>query len=461
MKTTTERIDSYLNKELDNYIKETSRLCAQPSVSATGEGIGACADLVVDMLESRGIQVRCFETSGNPIIVGRLEGVSERTLLLYNHYDVQPPEPLELWTTPPFEPTIRDGALFARGAADDKGEFVSRLAAVDAVRSAHGGKLPCGVLFVVEGEEEVGSPTVARFVRDHKDILRCHGGIWEFGGVDLNNRPELTLGYRGILAVEIAVETMVMDAHSGSAHMLPSAVWCLIRLLDNLKGTDERIQIEGFYSGARPPTKQDLELIEALPDKESWIREHLGVNEFVRGLSGKALKRAVFDPTCNIQGMSSGYLGEGMKTIVPAQAMAKIDFRLVPGQDPEDIFAKLRAHLDDHGYDDVEVSALAMMWPAKVEPDDPLVALTMSTAKAVYDKPSLIDPLIGGSSPVYAFADPLGGIPIVTAGINYPGGRVHSPDEHFKIADFLQGSRHVAYILDGFASIAIDFGKRV
>ncbi|MGB3712984.1 MAG: M20/M25/M40 family metallo-hydrolase [Candidatus Promineifilaceae bacterium] len=458
MNSTSERIDSYLNKQLDNYIKETSRLCAQPSISATGEGIDACANLVAGMLESRGIKVQRFETSGNPIIVGRFEGASQRTLLLYNHYDVQPPEPLELWTTPPFEPAIRDGSFYARGAADDKGEFVSRLAAFDAVRAAHDGEMPCGVLFVVEGEEEVGSPTVAQFVRDHKDILKCHGGIWEFGGVDLNDRPELVLGYRGILTVEIIVETMVMDAHSGGAHMLPSAVWRLIRLLDGLKGTDERIQIEGFYSGALPPSEHDLQLLAALPDKESWIREHLGVREFVRGLSGKALKRAVFDPTCNIQGMASGYLGEGMKTIVPSKAMAKIDFRLVPGQDPEDIFAKLRTHLDTNGYSDVVVSPLAMMWPAKVDPDDPLVALTVNTAEVVYEKQSLIDPLIGGSSPVYAFANPLGGIPIVAAGINYPGGRVHAPDENFRIADFLKGSRHVARIIDGFASIPDNAG---
>jgi acetylornithine deacetylase/succinyl-diaminopimelate desuccinylase-like protein len=453
MNNTNERIDNYLNTELDHYIEETSRLCAQPSVSATGEGIDACANLVVGMLESRGIKTQRFETSGNPIIVGRFDGASERTILLYNHYDVQPPEPFDLWTTPPFEPAIRDGSLFARGAADDKGEFISRLAAFDAVRLAHDGEMPCGVLFVVEGEEEVGSPTVAQFVEDHKDILQCHGGIWEFGGVDQDGRPELTLGLRGILAVEIAVETMVMDAHSGAAHMLPSAVWRLIEVLNSLKGADEKIRIEGFYSGARPPTEHDLELLEQLPDRESWIREHLGVRKFVRGLSGKALKRAVFDPTCNIQGMSSGYLGEGMKTIIPARATAKIDFRLVPGQDPEDIFAKLRAHLDANGYDDVEVKPAAMMWPAKVDPSDPMVLLTLDAAQEVYGKPCHIDPLTGGSSPVYAFANPLGGIPIVTAGINYPGGRVHAPDEHFRIADFLMGSSHVARIIDGFAAI--------
>jgi acetylornithine deacetylase/succinyl-diaminopimelate desuccinylase-like protein len=453
MNSIEERIDEYLEREIDNYIAETARLCAQPSVSATGEGIADCAELVIEILRSRDYQVQKFETDGNPIIVGRANGVSPRTLLMYNHYDVQPPEPLELWTTPPFEPTIRDGALFARGAADDKGEFIARLAAVDAVRAAHDGELPCGVLFVVEGEEEVGSPNVAQFVSDHRASLDCQGGIWEFGSVDLNDRPGLVLGYRGILSVEISVETLLRDAHSGGAHKIPSAAWRMIRLLSTLKGQDEQIKIKGFYDEALPASELDLKLMDALPDKEPWLREQLGIKEFVNGLSGRKLKYAVYNPTCNVQGMSTGYTGTGMKTIVPARASAKIDFRLVPDQDPEDILSKLIRHLDEHGYGDATVVSTAMMWPAKVTADDPLVTLTANSAEEVYGKSSLLDPLTGGSSPVYAFANPLGGIPMVAAGINYPGGRAHAPNEHFRIDDFLKGARHIARIFDGFAAI--------
>lgn len=453
MNIPSDRIDTHLQENLESYIEETSRLCAQPSVSATGEGIDDCANMVIDLLKAKGYSVKRFETDGNPIVVGHAGGISERTLLLYNHYDVQPPEPLELWTSPPFEPTVRDGALFARGAADDKGELVSRLAAVDAVRSAHDGNLPCGIIVVVEGEEEVGSPNIARFVREHSSLLECQGAIWEFGGVDLNEQPELVLGYRGILAVEIVVTTMVRDAHSGGAHIIPSAAWRLLRLLDSIKGADERIRIDGFYDRARPPTELDMDLMAELPSTEKWLRENMGINEFVRGLTGKALKRAVFDPTCNIQGLVTGYNGEGMKTIIPAQAVAKVDFRLVPDQDPEDIFLKLKSHLEDRGYEDTVITPLAMMWPAKVDANDPLVNLTVEAAEDVYGIGSLVDPLIGGSSPVYAFANPLGGIPVVAAGINYPGGRVHAPDEHFRIADFLKGARHVARIIDGFADL--------
>lgn len=231
-------IDFYLSEHLDDYIAETSELCAQPSISAIGEGIEACADLVTTMLQRRQFAVNRFETDGNPIIVARAAGESTRTLLFYNHYDVQPPEPLELWTSPPFTPTVRNGALYARGAVDDKGELVARLAAVDAIRAANNGRLPCGVTFVVEGEEEIGSPHIAQFVQDHLDLLASEGSIWEQGYVNSEGRPINTLGVRGILAVELYVETMEVDAHSGGAHMLPNAAWKLVRALNCLKDKD-------------------------------------------------------------------------------------------------------------------------------------------------------------------------------------------------------------------------------
>src|SRR5690242_6969947 len=182
---TKQRIDEFLQVRVEQYIGETAELCAVPSVSAVGgEPMFACAALVAEVLARHGLEVQTFPTAGNPVVVGRASGASERTLLFYNHYDVQPAEPLELWTTPPFAPVVRDGALYARGAKDDKGEFIARLAAVDAVRAAHGGALPCGVTFVVEGEEEIGSPHVAQFVREHLDLLRSQGAIWEEGGVN-------------------------------------------------------------------------------------------------------------------------------------------------------------------------------------------------------------------------------------------------------------------------------------
>jgi acetylornithine deacetylase/succinyl-diaminopimelate desuccinylase-like protein len=447
----TGKIDAYLQERLEDYITETARLCAQPSISATGEGVLECAELVSEMLDARGFVVKRFETPGNPIIVGRLRGRSERTLLFYNHYDVQPPEPLELWTSPPFEPEVRGGALYARGAKDDKGELMARLAAVDAARHAHGGELPCSVLFVVEGEEEIGSPHIAGFVAENLELLKCHGAIWEEGGSDSEGRPLLALGCRGILALELAVETLRRDSHSGGAHVLPNAAWRLSWALASLKGPDERVLIPGFYDGAQPPSELDREFLAHLPDEEAETREFYGIERFLRDLNGGELQAAVFEPTCNIQGITSGYAGKGMKTIIPARATAKLDFRLVPDQDPEDVFEKLKWHLKREGFGDVTVTKLGAMWPAKAAADDPLVSLTARAGEAAYGKPSLIRPLMGGSSPIYAFAKPLG-IPVVTAGVGFGfTNRTHAPDEHVHLRDFLNASRHIARVLGGFA----------
>ena len=447
-------IDAFLSTNFDHYIAELTELCAQESISARREGTQECAELVGRLLARHGLRVERFETPGNPVMVGRASGRSGRTLLCYNHYDVQPPEPLELWTTPPFEPTVRDGALYARGAADDKGELVARLAALDAVRAAHEGELPCNLLFVVEGEEEIGSPTVAQFVRDHRDVLACDGSIWEGGGIGPDGAPDLVLGARGILAVELSVQTMSRDAHSGSAHVFPSAAWRLVRALNSLKGEDERIRIPGFYDDARPPSAQDLELLDRMPPFEDVLRQVYGVQEFVLGRTGPALERAVFEPTCNIQGITTGYQDEGDKTIVPARASAKLDFRLVPDMTPVDVLAKLRAHLDAAGFGDVVIHSYGGMMPFRSSPDSPLVRLTTATGLAVYGKPTQISPMSGGSTPIYAFSGPLGGIPVVAAGVGYWDNRIHAPNEHVRLIDFLNGARHIARIMDGFGAIS-------
>jgi len=446
-------IDQFLQQNLETYLQETIKLCAQPSVSATGQGMVECANLVKQNLQNHGFQTWKIEGYGNPVIVGRATGKSGRTLLFYNHYDVQPPEPLELWDSPPFQPEIREGILYARGAKDDKGEFMARLAAVDAARAANGGELPCGVLFVVEGNEEVGSPGIAKFVQDHLDLLKCDGTIWEEGGIDFEERPGSSLGRRGILAIELEVQTLSRDAHSGSAHILPNAAWRLVRVLASLKDESERILIPGFYDDVKPISELDLELFRRLPDSEHYLRETFGLRGFVGGLSGYELKKAVFNPTCNIQGITTGYQGEGNKTVIPARASVKLDFRLVPDQDPTDILKKLRAHLDAEGFTDVRITYTDYMFPAKSEADHPFVRLAARAGEEVYGKPYQLIPMTGGSSPVYAFAGPLG-IPVIDAGVGFGfSNRTHSPNENMRIKDFHNAARQIARIVDGFADI--------
>lgn len=453
MTTAVQKMDEFLEEKRDEYIDKLSTLCAQPSISSTGEGTKECVGLIANLLEQHHFEIHKIPTIGNPVIVAKAKGKSERTLLLYNHYDVQPVEPLNLWTHAPFEPVIRDGALYARGAKDDKGEFVARLAAVDAARAAHGGELPCGVTFVVEGDEETGSPHIAQFVQENLELIQAHGSIWEEGSQNRAGEPLLTLGVRGILYVEFSVTTMCLDAHSGGGHIMPNAAWRLHWALNCLKGPDERILIDGFYDDAKPPSAADLALLDKLPDPEDYLKKQFGIKTFVREATGKDLNKAVFEPTCNIAGISAGHQGEGMKTVIPAQASVKIDFRLVPDQNPDDIFEKLRKHLNDQGFSDVELALEGKMWPAKAAGDDPFVQLTAQTAAAVYGTASAITPLSGGSSPIYAFAGPLGNIPVVTAGVGYWDNRTHAPDEHVRLDDFLNGAKHIARIIDGFGDL--------
>lgn len=455
MATKHMNIDQYLTQHLDQYLGEVSELCAQPSVSARGgDDMRTCANLVAQVLARHGLDVQLIETKGNPVVVGTAKGKSSRTLLCYNHYDVQPPEPLELWHTPPFQPSIRDGALYARGSRDDKGELVARLAALDAVRAANGGELPCNITFVVEGEEEIGSPNMVEFVRAHTDLLRCDGAIWEEGGIEPSGAPYCSLGCRGILAIELAVQTMNTDAHSGRAHFLPSAAWRMVRVLESLKDAHEHILIDGFYEHAKPASALDLHYLSLLPNTEALDKQIYGLKEYVMGRTSQQVKEAVFQPTCNIEGIDTGYRGSGFKTVIPAKAMVKIDFRLVPDQEPDEIFAKLRAHLDAKGFADVQLTNLGAMSPAKTAADDPLVQLTMRTGEEVYGVPAIIYPMVGGSSPIYAFRNPLGGIPVISPGIGYWDNRAHAPNEHFRIADFLAATRHLARVMNGFANLA-------
>ncbi|MBI3537535.1 MAG: M20/M25/M40 family metallo-hydrolase [Chloroflexi bacterium] len=445
-------IDDHVRKNLDAYIAETARLCAQPSVSARSEGTRECAPLVAEILRAHGLDVQSFDTPGNPILVGRARGKSARTLLFYNHYDVQPPEPLELWTTPPYQPTVRDGALYARGSKDDKGELIARLAAVDAARSAHNGELPCGVTFVVEGEEEIGSPHIAEFVQTHKELLKSDCAIWEEGGMDSEGRPVISLGRRGVLGVELEVKTISRDAHSGSAHILPSAAWRLVWALASLKDRAENILIPGFYDAVKPVSALDAKIIAARPSDEEHTKQEYSVKEFLRGVTGDAYKRAVFQPTCNVQGITTGYQGAGNKTVIPARATAKLDFRLVPDQDPRDIFEKLKQHLARAGFADVDVKWNGAMWPSRQDSNDPSVKLHARTAREVYGKDAVMIPIGGGSSPVYAFAGPLN-IPVISPGVGYDGSRTHSPNENVRLEDFYNAARHIARIVNEFANL--------
>ena len=445
--------DAFLESRLDASLDELSRLVAQPSVSATGEGIEACAALVAELLRARGFETEVIPTAGAPVVVGERAGRSEKTLLVYNHYDVQPPEPLELWDSPPFTPTLRDGKLYGRGVSDDKAHIVSRLHAIDALLATDG-ELPCRVKFVIEGEEETSSRHLHGFVREHRDRLKADACLWEFGAVDHRDGPLQYLGLRGICYVELSVETGTLDAHSGLAgSIFPNAAWRLTWALASLKGEDERIRIPGWYDDVVPPTARDRELLAALADPAAEYRARYGIRGFVRGLAGGTDLRIaeVFEPTCTICGLTSGYQGAGSKTVLPARASAKVDFRLVPDQTPERALSLLRAHLDASGFADVRVDFLGGEPPARTDPDHPFVKLVVDAAEPVYGARMEITPMIGGSGPSHPFVHDLG-LPVVMAGCGYPGTQAHAPNENVRVDLYLKHARHVVRILSALGA---------
>lgn len=440
----------YVEQHLQEHMQELARLCDQPSISAQGLGINECAHLVAETLGKRGIATRIMETGGHPVVYGEF-GEGDRTLLLYNHYDVQPPEPLELWDSPPFATVQRDGKIFGRGTSDDKGDIISRLAAIDAYRAVHG-ELPYRIKFLIEGEEEIGSPHLNSFIRDHQDLLAADACVWETGWTDHEGRLLMYLGLRGIVGVELRVRTIKYDAHSGLSSSLPNAAWRLVWALGTLKDQQERILIPGFYDNVQPPTQRQRDLLAALPAQEEQDKIEQNFTRYAGNLSGQALKEAVFLPTCTINGLNSGYQGKGSKTIVPAEASCKIDFRLVPGQDPRDVVQKLRAHLDAQGFDDIEIHAEPGERAGVIDPDDPFVQLALEAARVTYGNTPVVNPLIGGSGPYAAFLEHLH-TPIVASGVAYAGSLAHAPNEHIRLADWVLGTEHMARILLGFSQL--------
>ncbi len=448
------QIDARIEATLDYWIEQLSRLCAQPSISAQRLGIDECAELVATMLREEGYAADILPTGGSPIVFGDSGPRDGRTLLFYNHYDVQPPEPLDLWDSPPFTLTRVGDHLYARGVSDDKGQLITRLAAAAAVRDVLG-ELPCRVKFFVEGEEEVGSPNIPGAIDAHKERFAADGCVWEFGSVDYTGRPTQTLGMRGLSYVELSVDTASLDCHSGlGGSLIANAAWRLVWALSTIKGPDERIRVPGFYDKARPATPRDLEYLAGLPDESESFKATYGVSGFLKGMSGglELRRAAVFEPTATINGLTSGYQGPGAKTVLPAHASAKIDFRLIPDQEPEEIPGLLRAHLDAEGFPDVEVRYLAGVRPARTDPDHPFVQMSIRAAEDVYGKPASVEPLIGGSGPLHPFIHVLG-LPVVTSGCGYPQSRVHAPNENIRVPDFVNGIRHSARILSRFATM--------
>jgi acetylornithine deacetylase/succinyl-diaminopimelate desuccinylase-like protein len=425
-------------------IDDLKELLQIPSVSTIHQGIEECAEKVSQLLKEAGFKTQIIQTEGHPVVFGEKKGKSDKTLMFYDHYDVQPPEPLEEWVSPPFEPEIRDNRLYARGVADNKGNLMARLAAVNQFD-----ELPITIKFVVEGEEEMGSPSLEQFVKDNTDILKADACIWEAGYKDAKGRPTMCLGVKGLCYVELRTKKANRDLHSASAVIVPSPVWELVRALTSLKDYQGNILIEGFYNDIEPPTEEELNIVNAIPYDGKTTKDMLGIDEFVNDMSDKeAVYALLYSPSCNICGMKTGYTAQGSKTVLPAEAMAKLDFRLVPHQDPLKIYELLKTHLKTHGFD-IETELMGPLWPAKTDITEDIVTVAKEAMDSVYDIETIVYPTMSGSGPMWLFTDVLG-IPTISIGVGDSESRVHSPNESIDLTDYKQGIKVITEVINRF-----------
>ena len=447
------RFEKYVGEHLDDFAKEVIRLASQPSVSARNEGIEECATLVEEMLRETGATTKVLSMDGvAPLVYGEIKSTkSQRTIMFYNHYDVQPEEPLELWKSPPFKPEIRDGVLYGRGVSDDKGELVSRLKIVETyIRTA--GEPPCNVKFCFEGEEETGSVHLGDYISKYSDLFRADGVIWEYGTVDAKGTPMVTLGVKGMIYVEFALRSLSQDAHSSYAAILPSAPWKMVRLLNMLKDEKEMIKVPGWYDGVTNLAEDEVGILQQQPFDGEEFRKTYGIDEFVGGIGDDQAKKALVQrPTGNIAGIWSGYAGPGSKTVLPKEIHVKMDFRLVPEQDPQDLLRKLRKFLDNNGFQDVEVKSESMEPAARTSYKDQFAQAAIMAAERVYGRKPIVELGSPGTGPLYLFTRRYN-MPSVDIGVSAMDGGIHAPNENLKLENVRKGMLWIAETMELFCA---------
>jgi acetylornithine deacetylase/succinyl-diaminopimelate desuccinylase-like protein len=440
---------------MNSMIADLQTLIRQPSVSAKKQGLLECAALVSAIMKKAGIVSEVLhldDKSIPPIVYGEVKSKSNtgKTLLFYNHYDVQPVEPVELWNDDPFSGKLEGNYIFGRGAADDKGELVTRIKAVEYYLKKTG-DVPCNIRFIVEGEEEIGSVHIEQYLQKYRHRLACDGVIWEFGYVDAKDRPIISLGMKGLLYVELFADGPSRDAHSSLAVLIENPAWKLVAALSTMRDHNGKILIKDWYNEVRDFTPEELDAIVQEPFDEKEFKEEYGVERFVANAKGKDIKKALVGlPTCNIAGLNSGYIGEGAKTVLPARAMVKIDFRLVPDMIPQRQLERLRTHLAEHGFSDIKVNFIHGEAAARTPLDDRFVTQVEQAAKHTFGS-AIISVSSAGTGPMYSFAKVLGA-PCISIGSTYMFARIHSPNEFARVDLMNKTTKCICRIIQNFSA---------
>lgn len=442
------RFDRYVDRHAQSFAERLQAVCRMPSVAARGTGMRAMSETIEQLMQRVGIGTRSFRMgNGYPIIYGEC-GSGPHTFLVYGHYDVQPVGHLTDWSVGPFAASIIDGKLYARGAANSKGDLLARLAAVEAYQKTFG-KLPICLRFIVEGEDGLGSPSLYRFTAEHADLLQAEGCIWDEGFRNTQERPVISLGFKGITFVELRAHGARTDLHSKWGTIVPNPAWRLVQALSTMTSPKGVITIDGFSSQIAPITEEDLKALHAIELDEAGLKNEFRISGWVRSMKGNALvKEHIFGATCTICGIQTGHTEAGAKTVLPSTAMARLDFRLVPDLTPEIVLKLLRKHLDVRGFKDVEIIELASAPLAKSPADSSVARAATESVMEVYGFAPVVYPMDPSSGPVgtvCGVASP--SIPVASFGIGYAGSNPHGPDEHIRLDDLMQSIKFIGRVI--------------
>lgn len=434
-----------------DYFPEVAPYVKIPSISAQGKGINETVAWIKDKFASIGAtRVEAWsDQGGNPVVFAEFEGASDSTIMFYNHYDVQPPEPIEEWRTEPFEPTFEeDGTIRARGIGDDKGELMSRITAMQYMYD-HGG-YPCHIKFVVEGEEEIGSIHFNDYVQSHQADMACDVCVWEGGSINEQGHFTITGGVKGCVAFDMSVQTADVDMHSSMAAYVDNAAWRMVQALNSIRTADGHIKVDGYYDNIEPISQSARDAITKMDFDADGIRERTGMRTPFTTDDPKTA--SVTAPTITINGIEAGYNGSGVKTVIPRYAKAKIDCRIVPGQDAATVYKMIRQQLDQNGFEDLEMHFNLAEEAFRSDIDSPFFKEAERVAEAVYGEGEVrVIPNSAGSGPE-AQMDAVIHAPIVAVGCGYFGSGAHAPNESMRVRDYQRGTYFMVRFMRGVAN---------
>ena len=449
--------DSFVRENEPRLLEELKAFLRIPSVSTLPEHKGdvrRAAEFVAAAMRDAGLEnVEIIPTAGHPLVYAEwLHAPGKPTVLCYGHYDVQPPDPLELWRNPPFEPTVENGDIYARGSADDKGQMYMHIKAVEAIRAVSG-TLPLNLRFLIEGEEEVGGAGIANFVEEHGERLKADVALVSDTELYAEGLPTLCVGLRGLVYMEVEARGAARDLHSGIyGGAAPNAVFGLIELLAKCKNADGVIQIPGVYDGVAKPAAEEKESWERLPFEEAeFLAKEVGATALTGEPGYSVLERVWSRPTLEVHGIAGGFTGAGAKTVIPASATAKVSLRLVPKQDPEKVVAAVRAFLKDNAPKGIaiEVRVLSAGPAISVDPSHPAIQVAAKAFSDMLGKPTVFI-RSGGSIPVVGEFGRHLGIPSILMGFGLPDDGLHSPNEKYRLENYYTGIMTIAHFFEEY-----------